>query len=541
MYFTHNIHKIIIVASALFVASCAKPGRPTGGPKDETPPEIVSSKPLNESVNFTSDKIIIKFDELIKLKDLRKQLVISPPMKHKPNIRPTSSPLSYLKIEIKDTLSDNTTYTFNFGNSIIDNNEGNILPNFRYVFSTGNYIDSLSVEGKIKDAFENDFAENIMVMLYEVDSLYTDSVIYNQPPRYVTSTIKSDTFKIENIKHGKYLMIALEDKASDLKYNPEQDKLAFYPEFITIPDTNKFLLEMFMQEKAFKIKKPFHSAPGNVFFEFEGKPTDLTVNRINYLPSDTLIERFNYSKYKDTVNYWFSANEVDSMQFIIASYKNKIEDTVTVKMRKHKQEDASFKPSKYGKINPNQKISVISSAPIIKYITDSISVMNMADSSNVEFKTSVKNLNELVLNFDKNFNSKYYVTLLPGAIKNIFDNKNDTLIFNANVPKKSDYGEISITIQNIKSYPVIVNLLTTKGSIVKTLNSAQDDTFIFKHLKPGKYVIQLIYDANSNEYWDAGNFLERKFPEEVKYFLDTLDLKANWEIQQDWILSRDSL
>ena len=127
---------------------CAKKGRPSGGPKDEDAPLFVVANPAHESTNFDKDEIRIYFNEFIKLRDLNKQLIVSPPLnpKNPSLITPQGSPSEYITIKILDTLKKNTTYIFDFGNSVEDNNESNQLERFKYVFSTGNYIDSLDFE-----------------------------------------------------------------------------------------------------------------------------------------------------------------------------------------------------------------------------------------------------------------------------------------------------------------------------------------------------------------------------------------------------------
>ncbi|RZJ56491.1 MAG: hypothetical protein EOO45_28735, partial [Flavobacterium sp.] len=144
---------LLIVFIALAFTGCAKRGTITGGPLDTIPPVILRSSPANMSTNFTGNKIRIDFSEYIKIKDVNKQLIISPPMKTQPDIVPTGSASKYITIKIKDTLQPNTTYSFNFGQSITDNNEGNPYSQFKFIFSTGTYIDSLTLNGSIKDAY----------------------------------------------------------------------------------------------------------------------------------------------------------------------------------------------------------------------------------------------------------------------------------------------------------------------------------------------------------------------------------------------------
>ena len=159
-----------IVFIALIIVSCANRGSPSGGEKDTEPPVITSESPKNFSTNFKGDEIIITFNEYVKIKDLRKQLIISPPMDTDPIVYPMGGASKYISIKIKDTLQPNTTYAFNFGESIVDNNEENPYPYYRYVFSTGDTIDSLSVKGYVEDALLKKPETFISVMLYEVDS-----------------------------------------------------------------------------------------------------------------------------------------------------------------------------------------------------------------------------------------------------------------------------------------------------------------------------------------------------------------------------------
>ena len=169
---------LLTILISILIASCARRASPSGGDKDEDAPILVSTVPAYETTNFDKKEIKIYFDEYIKLKDLRKHLVISPPLKYDPIITPLGIPSKKIKIKILDTLIENSTYTFNFGESIVDNSEGNILSNFKYVFATGSYIDSLSVNGKIKDAFYKDPKEYVSILLYPANKEFNDSTIY---------------------------------------------------------------------------------------------------------------------------------------------------------------------------------------------------------------------------------------------------------------------------------------------------------------------------------------------------------------------------
>ena len=173
----HRFPILLTIFIALLLWQCARRGSPTGGPKDTTAPVLLQSVPRSGAMKFHGKKIRLQFDEFVVTKDVRKQLIISPPMKTFPTISPTSAS-KWLEINIIDTLKPNTTYVLNFGNSIQDYNEGNPLPDFKYVFSTGDALDSLWYEGDIADAIAPKPDNFVTVMLYPYNEQYNDSLVY---------------------------------------------------------------------------------------------------------------------------------------------------------------------------------------------------------------------------------------------------------------------------------------------------------------------------------------------------------------------------
>ncbi|MEC8248875.1 MAG: Ig-like domain-containing protein, partial [Bacteroidota bacterium] len=246
------IKTAFILVFPILIFQCANRGTASGGPKDNTPPVVLSELPKNFSTNFSGNEIKIYFDEYIKLKNLQKQLIVSPPMDPPPEIMPLGSANKYISIKIYDTLQANTTYAFNFGNSIEDNNEGNPYPFYRYVFSTGSTIDSLSISGLVSDAFDFETPNSVSVMLYEVDSTFTDSIIFKQKPKYIGVTDSLSRFEIENLKAGKYLLTALKEESVNYTYQPKKDKFAYLSKFISVPSDTSYLLKLFEQAADFK-------------------------------------------------------------------------------------------------------------------------------------------------------------------------------------------------------------------------------------------------------------------------------------------------
>ena len=304
-YFYTGIKYILALLFIVAIISCANRGMPDGGLKDEDPPVITRSVPENFSTNFKSKEVKIYFDEYVKLKDLRKQLIVSPPMDPEPIITPMGAASKYITIKLPDTLLANTTYAINFGNSIVDNNEENPYPYYRYVFSTGSYIDSLTVTGSATDAEKRITDKFITVMLYEVASTHTYSVIYKQKPRYITNTLDSvTTFKIENIKAGTYKMVALKEQTSNFTFQPKTDKIGFVEGFITVPKDTNYVLKMFKEIIDFKVLRPKQVAEQRIQFPFEGDYKGAQITLIDTVPTDFDFKISKDAK-ADTLYYWY--------------------------------------------------------------------------------------------------------------------------------------------------------------------------------------------------------------------------------------------
>jgi hypothetical protein len=221
-----------IMFSFFFLAylwNCAKVGNIDGGPRDTTPPVVVKSNPLNRSLNFSGNQIEITFDEYIKPASISEKLVISPPFKEMIVTRMRGKTLI---IEMEDTLKESTTYTLSFGDAIEDLNEGNVLPNYEFVFSTGNYMDSLAVTGTVLQAIDLEpVEEQLHISLY---SNLNDSAPYLEVPEYVGKATEEGAFLINNIHPGKYRLFALQDQNRNLKYDVPGEQIGFLDTLIVL-------------------------------------------------------------------------------------------------------------------------------------------------------------------------------------------------------------------------------------------------------------------------------------------------------------------
>ena len=511
---------------------CARRGSPSGGPKDTTPPELIRSDPENFSLEFDSRKIQLSFDEYIKLNDIQNQLIISPPFKNQPEISPQGVASKSIEVTIKDTLLENTTYTLNFGQSIVDNNEGNPNSFLSYVFSTGDYIDSLTVTGEVRDAFNQKADQFISVMLYRLDTTYTDSTIYKQPPYYLTNTLDSaTTFELKNLKEGKYLIRAIKDDGKNNLFDPKSDKIGFLSDTLELPTDTTFILTLFKEIPYYSAVTPALASANRIIFGFSGPPDHVSINPISAIP-DTVKTLVFREPGKDTLNYWFTPFERDSLVFEIYQDQLDIRDTFTVKTRSLETDSLVITASHRGKINFEDNYTLTTNTPLTALDTTRFSIMDQ-DSVPVLFSTKLDSLNNRVaVDFSKEANANYKINLYPGAITDFFGNTNDTLNLRLTTGSYADYGNLRLRLAGDVTYPLIVQLTDDKGETKREIYATEPRVFEFSTIDPGTYLIRLILDANGNEKWDTGDYLKKIQPEQVIYYSKTLEVRANWELEE---------
>ena len=530
--------KLRLVLSVLFICaliySCAKIGRPDGGQKDLIPPEFVSSSPENYSILFNKDEIKIQFNEFIKLKDPQRQIIFSPPILPKPQISPMGLPSKEVRIKlVLDSLQKNTTYTINFGQSIEDNNEGNPLPFFKYVFSTGNYIDSLKLDGRINDMFYRETPEFTSIMLFEKDSMYSDSAVYKKTPIYIAYAQDStNTFSLENMKAGTYKLIALGDKNSNYKFNQGREKIGFVEGFVELPTEEFYEINLFDTYSEFKAVRPMQVSKNHLIFGYEGilDSTDYAIKLLSKSP-DTLETLITKRRESDTLDYWLKPYfENDSLIFAF-KHKDKT-DTLVVKTKDMEADSLQIETKPKSNIEFEEKLYIRANLPLVDFDKKQIKLID-ADSVEMNFKSKLDSFqNQVEIVFDKIENSKYQMTILPDAVRDFYGNTNDTIKVSLKTKPKADYSLFDLTITNLDRYPAIVQLVDDKEKIVKSIILNNTNQHVFEYVKPGEYFVKVIYDDNANGIWDSGNYLQQKQPEEVIYSIETFELRANWDVVQ---------
>ena len=513
------------------ITQCARKSTPTGGLKDTLPPIMINASPKMNTVFFDREKIIITFDEFIKLKDISKQLIISPPLElDKYKVKPQGTVAKKIQIQLLDSLKKETTYTFNFGESIVDNNEGNPLPFFRYALSTGPIIDSLEIRGRVTDAYKRITEPYTSLHLYPVDSTYSDSTIFLKKPFYVTSTLDSVIYNFKNLRPDTYEIIAIKDVGGNYLFDQNIDKIGFLEKPITLPGDSVVNFRIFKEIPNLFWTRPFFINTSQIGFGYYGEADTDAIQVKSKVPRNFRY-LINKNRQTDTLNFWFRGDKLDSLEFAI----KEIDTTrlFNVKFKKELRDSLEISVISKSIMGLLDSFKIESNLPLVKINLDLINIKGL-DSLSVPYKASLdKNYDRLSLFYDWLPNDNYKIELLPNALIDFWGNTHDTLRFSAKTKPIEDYGNIFLQILREDNDPFVLELVNLKGESLRRLDvSNESDFYEFKYLQPGNYLFRYIKDKNGNKKWDTGNYLKKIQPEMVYYSPDTIDLRANWEINQ---------
>ncbi len=511
---------ILLLAIITFLGtSCARIGSPTGGEKDKQPPKILNITPPNLSTNFKSKRIIIRFDEFIQLKDLNKNLLITPHLKHQPDISPMGTASKEIRIDIKDTLLPNTTYIFNFGESIVDFNEANKYGDFRYVFSTGNAIDSLSLKGKVTPVHFDKKPEKILVGLYKKDD-FKDSIIFREPPYYISFTDKSGNFTFNYLSKGDYKVIALLDENHNYVYNRDKEAVGFKNDWINIPKDTLIEVLLFKEIPKFSLDDVKQLSKNHLQITYKGKADSLMIKPISKIEKSAIITQ------PKKMDYWYKSKE-DTLKLDIIYKKH---NRKFKKKRSKNIDSLRLIMNKRGFFNPLDTLMLTGNMPLVS--VDKNLIKFMADSVSIPFKIHKNNRFNLIFDFDKQTGKNYDLQVLPKAISDFLGNKNkDTLQVNFKIPNEKKYGNLVLEIPSIKKN-YFVEILDNNHRVIQKSKTSKSNKLKFSYLKPGKYFVRIIYDDNKNNKWDTGNYLLHIQPEKSVLIEKVIEIRANWDVNQ---------
>jgi|TARA_R110000737_G_scaffold151521_1_gene180797 uncharacterized protein (DUF2141 family) len=505
-----------IVLVLFLLSSCAQVGVLGGGAKDEFAPKPDMDKmvPKNATTSFNGKEIIIPFDEFIKLKNPSETIIVVPP-----NIKPIAKiKKKSLVLSWEEDLSPNTTYAFYLNGTVQDTKESNDSL-MTFVFSTGTYIDSLTAQFLVRDAFTNEPQKGFIVGLYEQ---FSDTI----RPTYFTQTDAKGMATLSYLKAGKYDVAAFFDKSKDLKHQADEP-FAYKNDALLLTEntTDSVPMRSYTPQQKPKITSLKFNPPGSFIIasnrslenaSFNINDVSVSADKAVYFKSDSLLIPFETS---DTSLYTLIVNSTSWT------------DTSSLRVtQKEKKQTISLSFEKTNTILPKLPISLISSSEINSLVAPLILVEDAKDSS----KLIIRSLNSLgsriEMNFDRENVSSANLIFLPGAIVGLNGANADTLKLKIICLSSKEVGNLDVDISEF-SESVILEILLGKQLIESVPMNKSQRKHQFINLKPGEYSFRFIYDENENGRWDVGNRDMKIQPEFVEVFTETQKVRANWDLE----------
>jgi hypothetical protein len=566
----------------LLLCRCANPVTPEGGPKDVTPPKVAECDPPALTTHFKSKDIRITFNEYIQLKDPNTQVTIAPPLLPNTDIRLRGKSIL---IRLSDTLKSNTTYSINFGEAISDLTENNILHDYTYVFSTGSYIDSLGLSGRVVNAIDQVPQKDVIAMLYadENDTLPLDSLPLHFKPYYLAKTNENGDFTFRNIKDARFLLFALKDMNNDNIFNLPNEHAAFNDSLVKgtyiVPPTAESLKQDSIAKAdtlklkndstgASKKKKPAYTLQMfeetdsiqkilkadmvsedevGIFYRFPVVKPDFIPMNIPDSPG-WMIPEFNLTR--DSVFLWIKNTGKDSL-YLLLTEKDKPIDTARIDLtkknpKKKKADKAGTQgpPLHLATNMPDNRLNqfkrdpmIIFSYPLSGHDFSRVLLVDGKDTVHpkLSFSDSIKRKVRISYKWKED---RSYNLIIPDSIFQSFNGRsNDSLLVPFRTHSLRDFGSIqmAITLSDL-SCNYIIQLLDEKETVLEKKIMTSTGKVKFEYLNPGKYKIKAIFDCNRNGRWNTGKFSRKLQPEKVRYFEKVIEVRANWDIDESWEL-----
>jgi len=584
----------LIISLFSLIIACAKVSSPSGGPRDRKPPVALKSTPVYGALNFKGSNIAVTFDEYVVLDNIAEKFMVSPPVKKKPRVFIKGK---NVEVEFYEQLKDSTTYTLYFQDAIKDLNEGNVLQNYQFVFSTGTVIDSLSVTGNAFNALNLNVPEKALAIMYRE---LADSAVKKHLPEYITRVNQDGYFRIDNVRPGNYRLYALKDVDNSKNYNLRDEEFAFLNSPILVSPEKNFIR---IVKDTVIVKNLISKVPGKVpnstvankevikapeppiqngeyqlilftarkkahYFTGSSRSQKYLLTYTLSLPPDSMKFRFsipgvNESSYfmdesrnRDTIKVWLTDSTLYTKPEISTIINYPFTDTLgrlgykedTIKMRfltpraprvakVQKPVFAVETNITAGLLKPGQMIILKSQTPFNKPDTSRMHLYELKDSTRLKV---LYNLVKDSTNSCKYFfnatliqGKKYFLLANPATFGNIYNEYSDSIGIKFSVRDPESYNKMTLNITNYVG-DRIIQLLNSTEKIISEAQMKSDGKLVFPLLEPGAYRIRVIYDLNGNGKWDTGDFDSGLQPEPVSYYPQELEIKTGWDIEQPW-------
>lgn len=576
-----SLFPLFLIITSIYIYSCANQGSPTGGPRDTIPPLLIETYPSNKSINFKGQEFQFIFDERVNADKLKSQLLITPHIENKFNVKVRKNEL-YL--EFDEPFNDSTTYTLNFSDGVVDVTEKNPAINLSFAFSTGDYIDSIYVNGKITDLYTNEDKEGFIVGLYQI----TDSIdLLKDKPRYFAKTNEQGQFLIENIKNDYYKILTFNDANKNLILNPETEDHGFLADSLNLMVSRDsiYMRTQLINATEFKFIRSkntgryFDIQYNKPFIKYDIKKLDST-NTLP-IPPNNRVKGNKILRFYPHENYQY---DLDSLGVIISatdSMFNQSLDTTYLKFtetsRKPDAFNASFIPSDNDYVDPLVHHTYLFDKPIETFYQDSLLIQyDTIRIETVPDSTISWNNNRTELTFDILLDKDFLINEIDTLLKIYGDTtKLDTLAVNDTIQidsirlAKYEYfssvktnqvnlffpkgtfisveGDSTPSVNNTYKFKSLdqlgsvsgqintsdksftLQLVNPKYEIIAELNNTTE--FSFPFVKPGKYTFRVMIDNNADGQWSYGNLLKNEPAESVYFYGEIFDVRANWQLE----------
>lgn len=548
------------------LASCANRGMgPQGGKKDITPPRVARSIPAQNATDVSSQRIEINFDEYVLLEDAYNNVTVSPPQKRMPVIKLAGKKIT---VELKDTLQPNTTYTIDFGSTIADNNEKNVLPNFAFAFATGAELDTLQISGTLLNAQTLDPIANSLTGIH---SDLSDTAFTTLPFDRITKTDAKGRFAVKNVKAGDYRVFALSQNVNDgYRFDPKSPVAVAFSENILQPDTlskdtakiadslrfNNLILFQYEEKKADTLTIEAKRERKEKFTLTFNKELN-NVSQIEARNFDLKESAFKISPKRNEITFWLDSTlaKIDTLHLVVRHLTEKI-DSVHILLGENfnKLTIDSISATNLAKKDNNAKIQLITNnitGGKLEYY-DSLKLFFDVPVKDSTFKEihlrHGKDTVDMPISFRKTDNYPYlssYAVIAPleesenytltidsAAVFDVFGKAADKTSIGFKRRALSEYSTLALDLQPFDSR-IVVELLDEKDQPVRQSKAESGGTY-FDYVEAGNYYLRLFIDENGDETWNGGSYLEHRQPEKMYYYPKKITLRANWEVREDW-------
>ncbi|MDR0766155.1 MAG: Ig-like domain-containing protein, partial [Odoribacteraceae bacterium] len=586
----------------LVADGCANKGFPEGGPKDEAPPFVTSERPSSFTTGFREKRVSIYFNEYVQLRDINSKFIMSPPAKKAARVNQRGK---YVLVEFQDTLREETTYSLDFGNAIVDNNEGNPLGFYRYVFSTGSVIDTMELAGQVIDARTRLPLLGVTVALYANTA---DSAALVELPAYVARTDSAGMFRVTNAREQAYRVVAIDDTNRDYLFTPEEERVGFLDSLVTPvvwhetrmdtirPDTLEVrvrpergkgaVVEVLSRDTVVEREYVMFGPSNLQVVMFEEKRTQLYLTgearpererleftfsvprennlKVSLLEGETedwyLVER---SAGHDTLSLWIRDSTVykrdslgavleylytDSLQHVVTRRDTTMfafaEKETTGRRARKDEEETEVPTMKFLEVKSLSGASQDLHRPVVLDFNKpvggevALTLQEKVDTTwrEVKFRLSWDSLKirRARVEYPWKPGTEYLLSADSATIHDIHGLHNRRVEVKFSTKEEDAYGKVLLNVTGVTG-PMIFQLCQgdKEVKVVEERRADKDGRVAFEYLNEGTYTLRAVVDGNGNGKWDTGHFLERRQPEEIRYFPEEFKVRPNFDIEQD--------